>query len=276
MNLAQLEALFWRAVRAECPPPELELEFVGSAALGATRRMGIYRHAYWARQERVLADTFPRVRAVTGEARFRHLVASYLKAHPSEQPAVEWVGRRFPDLLAAHAELPAYTADLARLEWARLEVLLAPPSIALRMDALQGLDLARARAELSSSARLLDLSPQALDAWRDHERAAASEKGRVLPPAAARPRGRTHGAASRDLRGEVLSCVVWRHEHRVSHRTLDATEHEALALLCAGHDFSRVCAIFADPGAAEAAARCIGRWIQDGLLCALRTRPARG
>jgi hypothetical protein len=244
-NLAQLEELFWRAVRSDRPVLELEAELVGSVELSAARRMGIYRSAYWMRQERVLMDTFPVVRALVGDARFRRLAAAYLNQHPSERPAIEWIGHRFPDALASHADLPGFVHDVARLEWARLEVLLASPSVALGLDALRGLDFAAARAQLCPSVRVLHLCKVALQAWRDHTTLT------------------TVGGEER------IGCLVWRHGHQASHRALDPTEHAALELLRGGHDFARVCTVFSGPGDAEAAARCIGRWIRDGLLCAI-------
>src|SRR5688572_6937578 len=100
-NLAQLEELFWRAVRSDRPLVELEAAFVGSAELSAARRIAIYRSAYWCRQERVLADTFSVVQAIVGDQCFRRLAAVYLKQHPSQRCAIEWVGCRFPEFLAA-------------------------------------------------------------------------------------------------------------------------------------------------------------------------------
>jgi hypothetical protein len=252
-NLAQLEKLFWRAVRSDRPLAELDGAFVGSDELSAARRVGIYRSAYWSRQERVLVETFPAVRAVQGDERFRRLAWAYLKQHPSEHFAIERVGRHFPEFLTEHGELSAYVSDLARLEWARLEVLLAPASNPLKVDALLGVDFAAARARLCASVRLLQqFSPAALRVWRD----------RVAPEA---------------VEGEEREgCLVWRHGYHVRHRPLAPVERSALELLGAGHDFARVCSVFAGPGAAEAATRCIGRWFRDGVLCAFETGQGTG
>jgi hypothetical protein len=244
-SLAQLEALFWHAVRSDRPLAEVEAEFAGSVELSAARRMAIYRNAYWLRQERVLADTFPRVAAIVGAERFRRLVADYLTRYPSERPAIEWIGHHFPEALSSCHDVPGYVRDLARLEWARLEVLLAPATPVFRVDELHGLDFAEAHARLCPSVRVLQLSQRALQGWRGptacHEESESAER---------------------------TGCLVWRRGHTASHRSLDQPEYEALALLRAGHTFGQICSIFAEPGAAEKAARCTGRWFRDGLLCA--------
>lgn len=244
-SLTQLEALFWRAVRSDRLLAEVEAQFTGSVELSTARRMAIYRDAYWLRQERVLADTFPRVAAIVGAERFRRLVADYLARYPSDRPAIEWIGRHFPEALSSCGDVPEDVRDLARLEWARLEVLLAPATAVFCVDELQGLDFAEARAQLCPSVRVLELSQWALQASRD--------------PAA---RGEESASAER------AGCVVWRRGHAASHRSLDQSEYEALQLLRAGHTFGQICSVFAEPGAAEKAARCIGRWFRDGLLCA--------
>ena len=249
MNLARLEEQFWRTVRAAVPASELEAHFVGSDQLCATQRMNIYRRAYWLRQERALAETFPRLRAQLGDERFGRLVASYLRQHPSDRPAIEWVGRRLPDALGSRSDLPSYLADLARLEWARIEVLLAPDAHAVvSLDSLREVDFATARAELGPHVRVLQLRRRALFAWRED-------------PA---PREASEG-------DQQVGCVVWRQGHRAHHRSISEVEHSALELLRGGHDFAAVCSSFSGPQAAEAAATTLGRWIRDGLLSGLRS-----
>lgn len=252
-NLAELEQLFWRTARSGRTPPAVTAEFIASPELDAAGRLAIYHRAYWVRQERVLAETFPAVRAILGEARFRGLVAAYLRRHPSEHPAIEWVGRRLPETLGATADVPGYVAEVAQLEWARLEALLSPASPVLQVEDLRGVDFAAAAGLLCPGVRMLRLSRRALRAWR--EQASSSLGQRADAGARAEP--------------EAPVCLlVWRGGHKVRERTLEEDEWAALELLRAGCDFASVCAAFGG-GSAEAAARCIGAWIRDGLLRAL-------
>jgi hypothetical protein len=245
VRLHELEAQFYRAVRGELSVAALEATFVSRAALDAQRRMRIYQHAYWARQERVLAATFPRLRAHLGDARFARLSADYLRRVPSRRPEIEWLGSRLADLLCEQADVAPFLRDLARLEWARWAALLAPaPEDPAALSALAGIDFAAARAALAPGLSLLCVAGQALRAFHED-------------------------VAPCDLASEAaqVPCLVWRKGHNSCHRSLGASEHEALNLVRAGHPFSDVCGLF---GEVEEAAACIGRWLRDGLLTSLR------
>ena len=249
MNLAQLEALFWRAARADKPPKEIDTEFVGDDRASAVRRMNVYHKAYWHRQVLALRELFPRLTSYLGEPLFHRISTSYLEAMPSERPALEWIGSRFAEYLATHAELPHCAAELARLEWARSEVLMAPdPASTVQIDDLRGLDFARARARLGPAVRVLSVPRYAV-----HTLEASA-------PADALHQDHDHSA---------VGCVVWRQRERVHHRTLSETEHAALTLLQAGHDFASVCGAFDGPDAATEAARAIGSWIRCEWLSTL-------
>jgi hypothetical protein len=93
----------------------------------------IYADMYQARLLDVLRDDFPLVLAVIGDEAFCSLAGRYLARHPSEHPSVRYVGRRFTDFVAADETVPPFLADLARLEWARVDV----------FDALDGEPLRR-------------------------------------------------------------------------------------------------------------------------------------
>lgn len=129
MSLAELQALFWRAVREAAPPEGLDAVFVSRAGMGATRRMEIYHSAYWARHEQCLKETYPRVWHALGDAGFRRLTASYIAERPSVSPCIEWAGEALPSHLRTHGaalSLPSWLADLAQLEWARIVAWTAP------------------------------------------------------------------------------------------------------------------------------------------------------
>lgn len=108
-------------------PGSLDTWFVGGASLGAAERVGIYHHAYYARQIGVLAELFPRACALLGPVAFGSVARQYLDLFPSRTPVIERIGARFPAFLnrSRHRE-HAGLLDVARLEWARVEALLSP------------------------------------------------------------------------------------------------------------------------------------------------------
>ena len=67
-----------------------------------------------------LRGDFPRVRAAVGEMGFERLVAAYLRAQPPDDPALRNLAARFPAFV--RGRVPPVVEDMARLEWAWVEV----------------------------------------------------------------------------------------------------------------------------------------------------------
>lgn len=110
--------------------------------LSATERLGIYQFAYHARLGECLADDYPVLKHALGETAFESLARRYIEAHPSNDPNLNGFGRHFASFAAEEAgclEHADFAADLARLEWAIVEVLHAPASAPLSLSALQDL-----------------------------------------------------------------------------------------------------------------------------------------
>jgi hypothetical protein len=90
----------------------------------SAEQLDIYANMYFHRLHDCLAEDFPVLKARLGDARFHNLVTDYLLAHPPTHFSLRELGRALPGFLASHAlerEFPAL-ADLARLEWARVDV----------------------------------------------------------------------------------------------------------------------------------------------------------
>lgn len=125
-----------RAARAE------DLVTAGPRGLTATERLGIYQFAYHARLVECLADDYPVVRHALGAERFEALARRYIEAVPSRGPNLNGYGRGFASFCRAQSGwLPeaAFAADLARLEWALVEVIHAPADPALALAFLGAL-----------------------------------------------------------------------------------------------------------------------------------------
>lgn len=107
-----------------------------------------------------LAETFPSVRAVTGEGAFTAMAVAYVRnRQPGRDDLLTWYGSAFPDFIEAAGNAdPAYLADLARLELAWLEAYHAPEAQPLPPAALAALTAERlvgARLGFHPSVRLL-------------------------------------------------------------------------------------------------------------------------
>jgi hypothetical protein len=244
MNLTELEKFFYDSVRADTPPRGIGHVFVGSAALGAVRRMSIYHSAYWARQIRTLSETFPHVSRAVGEERFRQLARAYLAQCPSEKPAIEFVGERFPTFLSERRELPAVVPAVARLEWARTEALLArDPETLVRREDLAGTELGRFRAVLAAHVRVLRLPRSALR-YAKHEAEANVEL----------------------IHDGTVCTVVYRRSHKVWHAPFDDPEGRAIELAAKQRTFAEVCEAFGEGVSVGEIAERIGAWIDKGWI----------
>ena len=221
-------------------------------ALAPAERLQIYTRMYFWRIRDALAEDYPQLAELLGPDAFADLVRGYLRDHPSEHPSLRHAGRRLPAFLAAHptARIRPYAADLARLEWARVDAFDAPDA-----EPLGKADLHAIAPDAWATIRLAPipaLSVLSCD-WPVHEVWA--------DPAGCRPE-----PAPTILR-------VWRQDHRVFHARVDAFEAAALDRLLAGEPFANVCDVFDALAPEEAASRAGGllaRWIEDGVLGAVR------
>jgi hypothetical protein len=233
--------------------PVLLGAIVDRGALGAAPRLRIYQEMYRARLVDVLREDFPRVIATLGDASFEALATPYLAAHPSMHPSVRYVGERFADWVGgATSDLP-FLADLARLEWARVEVFDAADAEPLRLADLQ---VIAAEQWPALALRAIPACRLLRCAWPAHEIWAAPDRRHPgePPPWAPRP----------------VTIRVWREGDDVSHAAVGATEERLLPLLERGATLSALCAALEDVREPEAAAREVGgllmRWLADGLL----------
>jgi hypothetical protein len=232
---------------------DLEGVIAGDARGSALERLQIYAEMYFYRILDVLRADFPKLAAAAGDAAFHNLATDYLLAHPSRHPSLRNVGSALPGYLAGHplaAERP-WLAELAALEWARLDVFDRADATPLAPDALARLD-PDAFAELPLpivGAHEIVRARHAIDEiWREP----------ADSPAAALPAG------------EERAFLVWRKGVTVFHRALDIREAAALELARAGATFGALCSRLGeqmpDDEAAAAAAALLGRWVADELV----------
>lgn len=257
LSLRDLQLRFSAALAPEpsAPPdPGLLAVIKDGGALGAIERLAIYAGMYRARLVDVLREDFPRVVAVLGDEAFSALASRYIVHHPSTHPSVRHVGGRFVDFVRTEPALPPFLADLAQLEWARVEVFDAADADPLRLADLASVppdDWAALRFRPIPACRVVECG------WPVHElwAAAGAETGEPLQA----------GPAATIVR-------VWREEWSVSHVAMGQREARAFRLLQGGESFATLCAALEDDLDPETAAREVAslllRWIEDGVLAA--------
>lgn len=245
--LPELQRLFFQRIAGAPSAPALLAAVEPSPALTPDGRLEVYAAAYFWRLHGVLRDDFPKVTAILGDDALETVARDYLVAHPSEHPSARYFGRHFADFLARRTEVPPFLADLARLEWARVDAFDAPDA-----HVLTTADLRTVPPEGWAGLRFLP-TPSLIvvrSAWPIHTVWSTPEGGPFVPaPTAVR---------------------IWRTaEWRVLHGAMDAAEEAALARLVAGESFAVLCETFATlpaEAAARATAALLARWVEDGLL----------
>jgi hypothetical protein len=95
--------------------------------IAAERRLAIYRNNRVEGFLQAQQATFPVLARLSGDSWFRHTGRRYMQRHPSRSGNIHYIGERFAAFLDATLVDSEYEyfADVARLEWAYQEVLIA-------------------------------------------------------------------------------------------------------------------------------------------------------
>ena len=179
------------------------------------------------------------------------------------------MGRRFADWITGEASVAPHLADLARLEWARVEVFDAADAEPLRLADLESLppdEWPALRLQLIPACLVLE------SAWPVHEIwASADPEADADAPAddGASEDGAAEPAPQAWTR-EPTVIRVWREGFSVSHAAMGLDEQRAFRVLARGEPFAEICAAIEDGLDADTAARQVGaillRWLEDGLI----------
>ena len=171
MQSAFLDGVFGPDASAAC-------RFIAPGTIPPDRRFSIYRSNTLISLTDALIGAFPAVYRVLGDHAFRIAAARYIRLQPPTVPQLLSYGDAFPAFLDTFA--PArdlgFTADLARLEWARQAALFAPDAETLTPAALQAVPVDAypgLRFVLHPSVRIVDSAFPVARIW---EAALVSEK----------------------------------------------------------------------------------------------------
>lgn len=171
-SLRDLQYAFAGAV--QCGDADAIAPFVVANGLEPARRVAIYANNVRENFLDALEAAFPVTGRLAGRDWFRQTGREYLRHHPSRSGNLHYVGERFAAFLDAElADGPyAYFADVARLEWAYQEVLVAAEPGVLDLAALAAVPPARHAdlvLEAGPAARLVGSAWPLLAIWRANQ-----------------------------------------------------------------------------------------------------------
>lgn len=254
MSLRDTQAALFEWVTGTEPKSLPASDFIAPGALSsAEAHADVYAQMYRLRARDSLREDFKALTRVLPEETFHALVDAYLVAHPSTHHDLARLGHAWADFLSRHDAfgLPAWGADLARLEWARAEAFVAVDSPVVSASAPSALGpqrFVKSRLVLAPCVRVVSLTHDVLPVWDSRE--------------ATQP---TSEASAR-----TFSLVVWRKGWQVYHAEISIAEARGLTLALAGATVEALCECFAgeeDPAAAAFAA--LGSWFSEGMVAAL-------
>jgi hypothetical protein len=213
-------------------------------------RLDIYRRGYALRLVEALANDFPGLLALLGEAAFAGMARGYIARHPSRHYSLRWLGRQLGDHLDAYAE--PLVAGMAHFDWA----------VALAFDAPD--------APIMGLADLLALPAPA---WESFGLRFAPGASVITADAVTGDLRRAvlHSEVARPLpTGLLVPWLIWRQGEEVQYRALPPDEASALADMREGLTFDRMCGTLArdfhDEDPARRGAEMLQDWFVRGLV----------
>ncbi len=226
---------------------QLRAFFDGVTGVAETSGLGVYRDMYRLRLTDALRTDFPRLVTSVGEERFAELAELYRRRHPSTTPSLRHYARHLSSFLFEVEPTRPHLAELAALEWARVDVFDERDDAALSMRELGAL----------SAPALMQLPLQRIAALRIVPARFAVEDLWQRPVEQA--------AAPRQVRQSQSAIVVWRVlPNRVYHRRIEEGELEWLHLLRRATTLPELCGRGEAP-ASELVVR-LQRLAHDGLV----------
>lgn len=226
-----------------------------TAKLTAHERLSIYASGYRARLLEALANDYPVLRDVLGEATFAALGEAYIAAQPSRSFTLRDFGATMATFIAQHEGLPerAFAAELAGVERAFVEAFDAADAVPLppeRLAAVAGDAWPQLRFIVHPSVQCCEIAFNTLPIWE------AVKAGRSPPAPERLP--------------IPVAALVWRQGLATVFRSLSADEAALWQRLACGDDFAALCTALTDWFSAEAiplrAATLLRGWLAEGLI----------
>jgi hypothetical protein len=224
--------------------------------------LSVYDTAYAARLLEVMGEDFPGVHTLLGDDEFAEAARAYIRANPSGERSVRWLGRAFADWLRTTPPWSALPVlgDMAAFEWLLGLAFDAPDAEPLSRDAL--------------AAVAPETWPVLRFVW--HPALATATLGHdVSAFHRACADGGEPDAAPATL-DTPLTWAAWRapETYQVRYRDLAAEEAAALSAATAGGVFADLCDAIAEASqapdqAAMRAAALTGQWVDAGWIAGL-------
>ncbi|HUY81862.1 MAG TPA: DNA-binding domain-containing protein [Acidobacteriaceae bacterium] len=207
--------------------------------LTSFERLEIYNRMYWFRLYSCFEEDFPGLKAILGSAKFEKLMREYLTECPSESFTLRNLGLRLVAWLEEHPEYveprQQLAMDMARLEWAHIEVFDSGAEELLDPDDLMGIT-DESRLRLQPYLRVLELRYPVDDLLIELQRDGGSSDSSSNNASAARKTKHVRRVAM--LEPEEIYLAMHRQENSVYYKRLGREEFRLLRALLHGDTIS--------------------------------------
>ena len=261
MTLAEMQAAFMAQVLDD------EVQAPTDWGERHARGMGVYRNNYRSSLVEALLETYERTARWVGEDAFRRAAAHHLIANPPSSWTIDAAGHGFDRTCAELFEHDPEVEELAWLEWAMFDMFSAPDNVPL--DAASFAQATSGFTEFDWGAMRLTVQPGSVARELNHDLSAvwntSESKGHARP------------AITLD---RTAGCLVWREGERPTFTLVEADHAAAFAAIQSGASYGELIGMLIgddpDPSgeairnAAMRAGAMLGRWLNEGLVAALR------
>jgi len=248
MTLQELQRRFCESVRDDHPFHGLPINGDG---------LGVYRNNYREQLRSSLRTAFPYLTLWLGDSEFDRAAEAHIALHFPHSWTLDHYGHDFPEtveiLFPQDPEIP----ELAWLDWAMAEALVADDEQPVDIESLDGVDWDAARIVFVSSLRISVARSNAAEIW-----ASLEEKSTPSPAT---------------LSSEPHALLVWRRDLLPCLRSIPIWEFQIISALRHGFSFADACEIlrlrFGAEGAINAAGGMLARWFSDELIVTIDANP---
>jgi hypothetical protein len=249
MKLVELQRRFCDSVRDE--QASHGLPFSGDG-------MRVYRNNYCEQLRSALRTSFPYLALWLGDLEFDRAADAQIALYSPTSWTLDHYGHDFPSTLQALYPQEPEVAELAWLDWAMAEALVAQDERSLDTARLAAVDWDSASIRFVSSLRISEARSNAGDIW------AALEEQSPPPLAALSPARH--------------ALLVWRRGLVPCFRSVPSWELQMVEALKHGFGFAGACEIlrlrFGAEPAIDAAAATLARWLSDDLIASVEADAA--
>lgn len=227
MNLKEIQQAFYQSLSGS----EIDVNLIKEIALVGqgmpTKRFAIYRNNRNETLTNTLKNTYPVCLKLVGERFFNAMAKAYILNNASYSPTLDQYGNVYPSFIQTYEPVSAlpYLADIAKLEWARMQISIGPDQNAINYAGFANINTQFATSmvfELPVNSILMQSDYPILDIWQLNQ-------------------GDFCGNSRVDLSQGGVKLIIWRKDWELLMEAVSAPQWDLLTLIAQGMTLEAIC-----------------------------------